>query len=496
MRKKTLNWIFRAFLLVGAISIISLQSCKKDDGDDDDPQTQDPVASFQYEISDDNFLEVTFTNYSQNATSYMWDFGDGNTSTEEDPVHVYAEADDYTVKLTASNAAGTSADFSTSITVTDPDEAYKILTGEESKTWKLFREGTSMSLGPDETNPAGWWEGLQNDGARPCLYQQEIVFHFDGTYEFKDNGMFWGEFGVFDGTDFFEVCFEALPENMINKDGQDVSAWLSGTHSFTYDPSSGELALSGMGAWIGIPKLTTTGETIVPVASTVTNISITRETGYDVMTVIFDYGDGGYWTIVYVSYSDPSLEPDLVEEEPPFGEDLPDLTPDEMYNTFETSTSFVLLDTTLANAMTFTMGVADPAGGATNVGQYDRVGTYQELQFAMEYDIQFDNFTTISVDVYMPSSNDYSGDLTKDIALIIAESSETEQWWTGHIQYDAVAEVMDEWVTYTFQLDAPTSGPGQYTPFTNDKLDFFAISLGGGGHDAPGTFYVRNFVFE
>jgi PKD repeat protein len=498
MRKMDFKWIFRGFILLGAISILALSSCKKDDDDDDDSNTQNPVASFQFEVSDDNFLEVTFTNFSQNATSYVWDFGDGETSTEKDPVHVYAASGDYTVKLTATNDANVSADYSQAITITDPDEAFKLLTGDVSKTWKLFREGTCMSLGPDASNPAGWWEGLQNDGARPCLYKQEFTFYFDGTFEFNDNGMFWGEYGVFDGTDFFEVCFEALPENMVNKDGQDVSAWLSGTHSFTYDPSVGELSLSGMGAWIGIPKLTTTGESIVPVASTTCNVAITEETGYDLMTVTFDYGEGGLWTIVYVSYSDPSLEPELIEEEPPFGIDLPDLTPDEMYNTFETPTSFVLLDTTLANAMTLTIGVADPAGGATNVGEYYRYGTYQELQFAMEYDIQFDNFTTISLDVYMPSSNDYSGTLTKDIALIIAESSETEQWWTGHIQYDAVAEVMDEWVTYTFQLDSPTSGPGmgQYTPYTNDKLDFFAISLGGGDHDAPGTFYIRNFVFE
>ncbi|MCF8400676.1 MAG: hypothetical protein K9G45_04825, partial [Bacteroidales bacterium] len=183
---------------------------------------------------------------------------------------------------------------------------------------------------------------------------------------------------------------------------------------------------------------------------------------------------------------------------------LPDLTPDEMYNTFETPDSYVVLDTARANGATsaanggmqLTIGVADPAGGATNVAEYYRAGTYQELQFFMDYDIQFDNFTTVSLDVYMPSSNDYSGTLTKDIAIIIGEHSMTEQWWTAHIQYDAAAEVMDEWVTYTFNLDEPTSGPGGYIPSEKNDLDFFAISLAGGGHDAEGTFYIRNFKFE
>ncbi|MCF8228363.1 MAG: PKD domain-containing protein [Bacteroidales bacterium] len=501
MSKNFLRVCMNIFIL-GLVSLVVLNSCKKDD-EDDQPSAKDPIASFQFEISESNYLEVTFTNFSKNASSYTWDFGDGETSTEKDPVHTYAEAGSYTVKLTAKNDAGSSADYSQDLTITDPDEAYKLLTGEESKTWKLFREGVSMSLGPNAEDPAGWWAGLENNGARPCLYFQEFTFYYDGTYEFNDNGEFWGEFGVFDGMWNYEICFEAIPENMINKDGVDVSAWLSGTHAFTYDPSVGQATINGLGAWIGIPKLTTAGETTVPVESTTFNVEITQETGYDLMTVSFDYGDGGYWQIVYASYSDPSLEPDVVLEEDPYGEDLPDLTPDELYNTFETPDSYVVLDTahaygaaSAANNMELTIGVADPAGAGVNVAEYVRIGMYQELQFFMEYDIQFDNFTTLSLDVYMPSSNDYSGSLTKGIAIIIGEHSETEEWWTGHIQYDVEATVLDEWVTYTFNLDEPTSGPGTYTPFTNDKLDFFAISLGGGGHEDQGTFYIRNFKFE
>lgn len=511
MKKQSFNWFSRFFLLMGLASLVLVSSCKKDDDDDDNNTGKNPIASFQFEVDQNNFLQVAFTNYSQNATSYMWDFGDGNSSTDKDPVHTYADAGQYTVKLTAKNDAGASAEKSEQITITDPNDAYKLLTGEESKTWKLFREGVSMSLGPNADNPAGWWEGLQNDGARPCLYEQEFIFHFNGTYEFKDNGAFWAEYGVFNNNSCDdnitpESCFEAIPANMFNSCNDDVSAWLSGTHQFTYDPSVGKATLNGMGAWIGIPKLGTTGETIVPVESVTFELTITEEDGYDLMHVVFNWGDNvGYWPIVYVSYDNWDDEPELITEEPPYGEDLPDLTPTEMWNTFETATSFVVLDTagvypgegTAANGgMSFTIGVADPAGAGVNVGEYYRAGTYQELQFQMANDIQFDNFTTVSLDVYMPSSNDYSGTLTKTIAIIIGEASQTPQWWTAHIQYDAEATVMDEWVTYTFNLDSPTSGPGGYTPYEKTDLDFFAISLGGGGHEAEGTFYIRNFMFE
>ena len=501
MKTNTKNLLMRTFLLLGVLAIATFNSCK------DDEPAPDPIASFQYEISTDNYLTVNFTNYSQNATSYSWNFGDDETSTEANPSHTFAEVGSYIVVLTAYNKDDVSTTFSETIEIVDPNEAYKLLTGEVSKTWKLFREGVSMSLGESAAVPANWWEGLQNDGKRPCLYHQTFTFHFDGTYVFDDQGSFWGEYGVWDpASDLHETCFEAIPTNMVNLDGNDVSAWLSGTHSFEYDASSGELTLIGLGAWIGIPKLGPTGVTAVPIESTSCKITITQETGYDLMTVGFDYGADGYWTIVYANYSDPSLEPDVVTEAEEYGEDLEDITPTEMYNTFAASDDFALLDTAAvypgtglaANGLTFTMGIEDPAGGEALVGKYERFGQYQELQFQMDKDIQFDNFTTVSLEVYMPSSNDYSGDLTKTIAIVIGEASQTEQWWTGHIQYDNDVEsvVLDEWQTWTFQLDSPTSGAGSYTPFERTDLDFFAISLGGGGHTATGTFYIRNFKFE
>lgn len=51
---------------------------------------------------------VTLTNQSQNATTYQWDFGDGQTSTEQNPQHTYTQGKTYTIKLTATGPGGSS----------------------------------------------------------------------------------------------------------------------------------------------------------------------------------------------------------------------------------------------------------------------------------------------------------------------------------------------------------------------------------------------------
>jgi gliding motility-associated-like protein len=50
---------------------------------------------------------VTFTNLSTNATSYLWKFGDGGTSTATNPTHTYGDPGQYTVTLIAYNGGCT-----------------------------------------------------------------------------------------------------------------------------------------------------------------------------------------------------------------------------------------------------------------------------------------------------------------------------------------------------------------------------------------------------
>ncbi len=79
-----------------------------------------PAVSFTPEQSEENFLEYSFVNNTQNADTYEWDFGDGNTSTEANPTHVYETHDVYEVTLTATAANGLNSTFTTSVDIQAP----------------------------------------------------------------------------------------------------------------------------------------------------------------------------------------------------------------------------------------------------------------------------------------------------------------------------------------------------------------------------------------
>ena len=53
---------------------------------------------------------VVLNNTSVRADSYSWDFGDGETSDQESPVHDYATAGDYIITLTTTNECGTATE--------------------------------------------------------------------------------------------------------------------------------------------------------------------------------------------------------------------------------------------------------------------------------------------------------------------------------------------------------------------------------------------------
>ena len=98
-----------------ALVILCIAGCQK--SQEDVPK---PIASFSLDKSAAVLNEVvTFTNTSQNATIFEWNFGDGNTSTIKNPTHSYSTTGSFTITLSATGEGG-NASVSKTITISYP----------------------------------------------------------------------------------------------------------------------------------------------------------------------------------------------------------------------------------------------------------------------------------------------------------------------------------------------------------------------------------------
>jgi len=65
-----------------------------------------PIAEFDTLIDDCAPVSITFSNYSIYGDGYLWEFGDGGTSSSFEPTHTYQFAGTYDVKLTVTGPGG------------------------------------------------------------------------------------------------------------------------------------------------------------------------------------------------------------------------------------------------------------------------------------------------------------------------------------------------------------------------------------------------------
>ncbi|HVR86754.1 MAG TPA: PKD domain-containing protein, partial [Planctomycetota bacterium] len=92
-------------------------------------------------------VEVAFESLAKNAKKLTWDFGDGSTSTDVDPVHPYGEPGLYTVKLLVENDISRDEKIREKyVKVTHPDEPiadFRALPREGEKPLEVYFEDLS-----------------------------------------------------------------------------------------------------------------------------------------------------------------------------------------------------------------------------------------------------------------------------------------------------------------------------------------------------------------
>lgn len=140
---KVFNKVIKFLILT--ITLVSL-SCEDNESGIDSVGLE---ARFVSEIETNT---VVFTNISNDATTYLWDFGDQTTSQETNPTHVYEAIGNYTVTLTASDESDTSAVFSATVVISE-----------------LPFDGGIIVNGDFENGAAPWIQGVNDNNPAPVV---------------------------------------------------------------------------------------------------------------------------------------------------------------------------------------------------------------------------------------------------------------------------------------------------------------------------------------
>ena len=161
------------------------------------PDVTPPLAEFEFSGGEtvDDFLNFQFANLSIGATTYSWDFGDGTTSSEFEPIHIFPAEGTFTVTLVSSDDLAVTSTFTETIEVIEPEESSAITpnilepsfedlslpdgTGDGRDSWRnnalgsIFQINTSSSV-PDGMQASKFPSDASGDGVR-IGYQEVAV---------------------------------------------------------------------------------------------------------------------------------------------------------------------------------------------------------------------------------------------------------------------------------------------------------------------------------
>lgn len=167
-----------------------------------------PQADFDGSVD-----EFTFeaTNLSRFATEYLWDFGDGNSSTEANPTYTYTDPGCYTVSLRASNDC---YDYGT--------QAENYITICVNKSWDKVYSNDSLKL-------------------RIYPFNDSIDYAYNGTSLYKVNA---------DGSEWEELTTTPngeLPRSVLTLQMWDENHGLAGCNNYNQDEDSRAILVTNDG---------------------------------------------------------------------------------------------------------------------------------------------------------------------------------------------------------------------------------------------------------
>ena len=160
-------------------------------------------------------------------------------------------------------------------------------------TWMLAPEAGALQVGPT-AGSGDWWSSSEDDvTTRSCLFDDHYVFNADGSFQNVQGDETWLE--PWQGSDP-EACGAPVAPH----DGSNAATW-------EYNDASGEVTLTGLGAYLGLPKAVNAGELSSDNPPAVPeSVTYTATLEGDMMTLVIECGTGVFWTFKLMSQAQPS----------------------------------------------------------------------------------------------------------------------------------------------------------------------------------------------
>ena len=154
-------------------------------------------------------------------------------------------------------------------------------------TWMLAPIEAALGVGPAPGSTEYWFNTEEDVTTRACFFDDHYVFNADGSFQNVLGDDTWLE--PWQGSDP-EACGAPVAPH----DGSNPATW-------EYNDASGEVTLTGLGAYLGLPKAVNAGELSSdnppPVPESVTYAATLEG---DMMTLVIECGTGLFWTVKLV----------------------------------------------------------------------------------------------------------------------------------------------------------------------------------------------------
>ena len=144
--------------------------------------------------------------------------------------------------------------------------------------WRLSPEAGALGVGWDAANIGSWWSSSEGDvSARSCLFDDKFVFNTDGTFQNVLGNETWLE-------GWQGVSGEGCGTPIAPHDGSNPATW-------TIDEVAGTITLNGLGAYLGLAKVTNQNENGVADDNTIVYNYTLSDDGSS-MDITIDYPNG------------------------------------------------------------------------------------------------------------------------------------------------------------------------------------------------------------